>query len=125
MRKFWIASIAVLALQLAALIAYSSHLYARFDLSVDFAHNVQAWYLIGHGTLDPVDTVRIAATPFWRDHFDLILWPLSLLRWLSPQPVILLWLQDAAIVASEVVTLLWVSAILSDRLTRFRNAAGI
>jgi uncharacterized membrane protein len=125
MRRFWIASIAVLAVQLVALIAYSTHLYSRFDLSVDFAHNAQAWYLIGHGTFDPVDTVRITATPFWRDHFDLVLWPLSLLRWLSPQPIVLLWLQDAAIVASEVVTLLWVSAILSDRLTRFRNAVGI
>ena len=125
MRRFWIASIAVLAVQLAALIVYSNHLYSHFDLSVDFAHNVQAWYLIGHGSLDPVDTVRITATPFWRDHFDLILWPLSLLRWLSPQPIILLWLQDAAIVASEVVTLLWVSAILSDRLAALRNTVGI
>jgi uncharacterized membrane protein len=125
MGRFWVAVGAVLTLQLIALVVYSTHLYQRFDVSVDFAHNAQAWYLIGHGNLNPIDTVRITATPFWRDHFDLIIWPLSVLRWISPQPVVLLWLQDIAVVAAEVVTLFWVAAICTDRLERHRNIVGI
>jgi uncharacterized membrane protein len=125
MGRFWVAAGAVLSLQLIALVVYSTHLYQRFDVSVDFAHNAQAWYLIGHGNLNPIDTVRITATPFWRDHFDLIIWPLSVLRWISPQPVVLLWLQDIAVVAAELVTLFWVAAICTERLERHRNIVGI
>jgi uncharacterized membrane protein len=125
MRRFWLASSGVLLVQLVALLAYSTHLYTRFDESVDFAHNIQAWFLIGHGNLSPTDTVRITATPFWRDHFDLILWPLSLLRFVWPQPVVLLWVQDLAIVAAELVTLMWVAAIIGERLGSYRNTVGI
>jgi uncharacterized membrane protein len=125
MRVFRIAAIAVLSVQLVGLLIYSTHLYLRFDVSVDFAHNVQAWYLIGKGNLNPTDTVRIAATPFWRDHFDLIIWPLGLLGRVWPQPVVLLWLQDLAIVAAEAITLLWAAGVISERLPRHRNAAGV
>lgn len=125
MRRFWLMVGAVLALQLIALLAYSTHLYQRFDVSVDFAHNAQAWYLIGHGNLSPIDTVRITATPFWKDHFDLVVWPLSLLRWIYPQPVVLLWVQDVAIVAAELVTLFWVASICTEKLQRYRNIFGI
>jgi uncharacterized membrane protein len=125
MRLFWTVSTAVLGIQLIVLLIYTTHLYQRFDVSVDFAHNAQAWYLIGHGNLNPVDTVRITPTAFWRDHFDLVLWPLSLLRWISPGPVVLLWVQDLAIVAAELITLFWVVAILAERLESHRNVAGI
>ena len=125
MRVFWVVSAAVLGIQLVALLVYTTHLYQRFDVSVDFAHNVQAWYLIGHGYLNPVDTVRITPTPFLRDHFDLIIWPLSLLRWISPGPVVLLWVQDVAMVATEAITLLWVAAICSERLKARRTTVGI
>jgi hypothetical protein len=125
MRLFWTVSAGVLVVQLIALLVYTTHLYGRFDVSVDFAHNAQAWYLIGHGNLNPVDTVRIAPTPFWRDHFDLVVWPLSLLRWISPGPVVLLWVQDLAIVATELVTLFWVAAVCTEKLRSHRDAAGI
>jgi uncharacterized membrane protein len=125
MRLFWTVSTAVLGVQLIVLLVYTTHLYQRFDVSVDFAHNAQAWYLIGHGNLNPVDTVRITPTAFWRDHFDLVLWPLGLLRRISPGPVVLLWVQDLAIVAAELVTLFWVVEILAERLESHRNAAGI
>lgn len=125
MRSFWLVASAVLAVQLVALVAYSAHLYSRFDVSVDFAHNAQAWYLIGHGNLSPTDTVRITPTPFWRDHFDLVLWPLSLLRFVYPHPVVLLCVQDVAIVAAEVVTLFWIVAVLDEHLTRYRNVAAL
>jgi len=111
--------------QFVGLVAYSSYLFGRGDLTADFAHNVQAWFLIGHGHLDPTDTVRIVAIPFWRDHFDLALWPLGLLQWIWPNPVILLWLQDAAIVAAELVTLRWVVSICDLRLARYRNTVAL
>ncbi|MGO9341812.1 MAG: DUF2079 domain-containing protein [Acidimicrobiales bacterium] len=124
---FWLVSAIVLIVQLVGLIIYSNYLYGRFDVSTDFAHNAQAWYLIGHGDLSPVDTIRLITTPFWRDHFDLIIWVLSPLRWLSPSPIVLLWVQDIAIVATEAITLLWVGGICAEQLrTRTsRNVAGI
>lgn len=127
MGGFWIVSAIVLIVQLVGLIAYSNYLYGRFDVSTDFAHNVQAWYLIGHGDLSPVDTIRLITTPFWRDHFDLIIWVLSPLRWIWPSPIVLLWVQDIAIVATEVITLLWVGGICAEQLRSriSRNVAGI
>ncbi len=91
-------------------------LYAHFDLSEDFAHNAQAWFLIGHGDLSPLDTVRIPTTPFWRDHFDLIVWPLSLLELVEGSPFSLLVVQDLALVAAEVVTVFWVVGVCSEHL---------
>ncbi len=127
MGGFWLVSAIVLIVQLVALILYSNYLYGRFDVSTDFAHNAQAWYLIGHGDLSPVDTIRLITTPFWRDHFDLIIWVLSPLRWIWPSPIVLLWVQDIAIVATEAITLVWVSGICTEQLRtrRSRNFAGI
>ena len=46
---FWKIAYSLAAVQLAGLITYSWYLYQHFDLLEDFAHNAQAWYLIGHG----------------------------------------------------------------------------
>jgi uncharacterized membrane protein len=115
----------LLAAQLAVLISYSWYLYRRFDLLEDFAHNAQAWYLIGHGHLLPLDTVRLPTTPFLRDHFDLVMWPLSLLHVVSPSPFSLLVVQDVAVVAAELITIRWVWWLLAERLERHRTAAGL
>jgi uncharacterized membrane protein len=127
MGGFWLVSTVVLIAQLVGLITYSNYLFRRFDVSTDFAHNAQAWYLIGHGDLSPVDTIRLIITPFWRDHFDLIIWVLAPLRWLWPSPIVLLWVQDIAIVATEAITLLWVAGICSEQLRSrtSRSVAGI
>jgi uncharacterized membrane protein len=119
-RSIWTATAAVLALQLAGLIAYSTYLYRRFDVAEDFAHNSQAWYLIGHGTLNPLDTIRVPSTPFIRDHFDLILWPLGLLHVVTSSPLVLLIVQDLAVVAAELITMMWVMRICEERLDRGR-----
>ncbi len=124
-RGVWTATGVVLGVQLAGLIAYSTYLFSRFDLSQDFAHNTQAWFLIGHGTLAPVDTVRVPSTLFLRDHFDLILWPLSVLRLLSSSSLTLLVIQDLAIVATEVVTMMWVIRICEEFLDRWRLGAEL
>jgi len=122
---FWTIVLILLSVQLAGLIFYSWYLYRRFDLLEDFAHNAQAWYLIGHGNLSPVDTVRIPSTPFLRDHFDLVLWPLSLLHFLSGSPLWLLVVQDLAVVAAELITLRWVWSILGSHVDRHRTVAGL
>jgi uncharacterized membrane protein len=119
-RAIWTTTIGVLSVQLSALIVYSTYLYRRFDVAEDFAHNAQAWYLIGHGTLNPLDTIRVPSTPFLRDHFDLILWPLSLLHVVTSSPLVLLIVQDLAVVLAEFVTMMWMVRICEERLHRWR-----
>jgi uncharacterized membrane protein len=122
---FWSVASVLVAAQLVAMLLYSWYLYRRFDLLEDFAHNAQAWYLIGHGHLLPADTVRYPTTPFLRDHFDLVMWPLSLLHYLSDSPFWLLVVQDVAVAAAELITLRWVWALLTPRLDRHRTTAGL
>jgi uncharacterized membrane protein len=122
---FWTVAYVAVAVQLVALILYSWYLYRRFDLLEDFAHNAQAWYQIAHGNLLPLDTVRYPSTPFLRDHFDLVMWPLSLLHVLSGSPFWLLVVQDVAVAAAELITLRWVWFLLDDRLDRHRTAAAL
>ena len=122
---FWTISGSLLVVQLVGLIFYSWYLYRRFDLLEDFAHNVQAWYLISHGDLFPLDTIRIPSTLFLRDHFDLVMWPLSLLHVFSGSPFWLLVVQDVAVVVAELITLRWVWSLLSSQLDRHRTVAGL
>lgn len=100
-----------LVLQLAILLFHSWRQYKQFDLSLDFAIFHQAWFQIAHGHLDPLLTSNPALVhpaPYWRSHFELIMWPLSLLYWLWPNDgVTLLFIQDVAIVASEIVAIWW------------------
>jgi uncharacterized membrane protein len=122
---FWTIALLLISVQLAGLLLYSWYLYGRFDLLEDFAHNAQAWYLIGHGDLLPLDTIRIPTTPFLRDHLDLVMWPLSLLHLVSGSPFWLLVVQDLAVVAAELITLRWVWSLVESRLDRHRTAAGL
>ncbi len=115
----------MLGVQFAGLIVYSDYLFSRFDVGVDFAHNAQAWFLIGHGNLDPIDTLRVPSTLFLRDHFDLVFWPLSLSRLVSSSSLTLLIVQDLAIVATEAITMLWVIRICEEHLDRWRLGAEL
>ncbi len=126
MRWFWVACTVVLAFQFAALVGYSTFLFHRFDLTDDFATYSQAWWLIGHGHLNPVDTVQVPNYPFVRSHAELAMWPLALVGRLWPNPVQLLWMQDAALVATEWLAMTWVAARCADRLGRRRTVvAGV
>jgi hypothetical protein len=125
MRTFWLAAVLVLAVQFVALLIYSGFLFHRFDLTDDFATYSQAWWLIGHGHLNPVDTIQVPNYPFWQSHFELAMWPMALVGRLWPDPLQLLWLQDAAIVATEWIAMLWVAAICASRLPRFRSSVAM
>ena len=125
MRLFWTATAVVLAVQLAGLALYSAYLFHRFDLTDDFATYSQAWWLIGHGHLDPVNTIQAPSSPFWQSHFELAMWPIALAGRVWPHPVQLLWLQDAALVATEWTVMAWVAAVCRAGLGRARTAAGL
>src|SRR5580692_6961037 len=122
---FWTIALVAVTVQFGVLVLYSWYLFRRFDLLSDFAHNAQAWYLIAHGNLAPLDTVRLPSTPFLRDHFDLVIWPLSLLHLVSGSPFSLLVVQDIAVAAAELITLRWAWRLLTTHLDRHRTAAGL
>lgn len=93
---------ALFSLQFLALAIFAVYQYHRFSLTQDFSAYYQAWYLIAHGHLNPPETAFML-NHFWRDHFALVMWVLAPLYWVWPHAVTLLWIQDAAIVGSEIV----------------------
>jgi uncharacterized membrane protein len=101
---------ALLGAQLVAILAFSTVQYSRFALTRDFATYSQAWWAIAHGHLDPFSTTL--GVSFWRNNAEFIMWPLSLLDHLYPHPIDLLWVQDAAVVLTELVVFGWISKIL-------------
>jgi len=125
----WVAPVgwAMLGLQLVAMVGFSSVQYSRFGLTNDFANYSQAWWAVGHGHLDPYSTgFQIS---FWRDNAEFILWPLALLYRVDPHPVMLLWVQDVAVVLTELVAFRWILAVIGgarDRIgQRWAVALGL
>lgn len=125
MRAFWLGAGFFFVLQLVALSVYSTFLYHRFDLTDDFATYTQAWWLIGHGHLNPTDTVQIPNYPFWQSHFEVAMWPIALVGRVWPHSIQLLWLQDAAIAATGWIAVTWVAAVCSTRVPRYRSTVGL
>ena len=113
---------AVLGLQLAGFLAWSTIQYSRFALTSDFATYNQAWFLIAHGHLVPYDTVQ--RFQFWRNHGELLCYPLALLYWVWPHGITLLWLQDLCVTGAEAVAFIWVCE-LAGRLRQAREAAWL
>ena len=114
----------MLLIQLGVFLGYSVFLYRRFDLGVDFAAYNQAWSLIGRGHLNPIDTIHAPAFPFWQNHFELALWPIALVGAVWPHPIQLLFLQDIAIVATELIVVHWVSILCVERRVPARNTVA-
>jgi hypothetical protein len=97
----------VFALWAIGLGAFSTMLYHRAYLTADFASYDQAWTLISHGHLNPLDTIWLDHVPFVRNDLELIVWPLALLGVVWHNPVLLLWVQDLAVAATGFVAYLW------------------
>lgn len=125
MRTFWLGAGLLIGGQLLALCVYSGFLFHRFDLTDDFATYTQAWWLIGHGHLNPIDTIQVPNYPFWQSHFELAMWPIARVGRLWPQSVQLLWLQDGAMAATEWIAVTWVAAICAARVPRYRSAVAL
>ena len=100
----------LLALQGVFLVVLSVVLYRRFTLGIDFGIFNQAWSQIGSGHLDPTSTIN--GFPYVKSHFELLMWPLALLYPVFHSAFVLLLLQDAALMVTGMVVLLWVSALL-------------
>ena len=110
--------VALLGVQLMAMVGFSVVLYRRYDLTRDYAQYAQAWYAIAHGHLNPYDSVF--HYPFWQSSGELVLWPLALLYFVFPHAVDLLVVQDLVVVGTELVAFLWVIEVLQ----RARPAMG-
>ena len=103
----------ILLAQLAGFLTWSAVLYSHFAQTPDFAQYHQAWYLIAHGNLDPHDT--LGRFQFWQNHSEFMLWPLSVLYWVWPHAVDLLWLQDIGVIVAEIVAFTWICQIARER----------
>jgi predicted membrane protein DUF2079 len=103
----------VLGLQLIGFMTWSAIVFNRYALTFDYAVYHQGWYQIAHGNLDPYDSPQQCA--FWQIHGELIFWPLALLYWVWPHDLMLLWIQDFAVVASEAVAFTWICEIAGRR----------
>jgi len=91
-----------LAVQFVVLLVRTGDRYQRFNLSIDFAIFHQAWHQIAQGNLSPDST--ILGYPYWRAHFELVMWLLAPLHWIYNPGILLLWLQDAATVAAAILS---------------------
>lgn len=101
----------VLGLQLAGMLAFNTVQYSRFALTKDFAGYSQAWWAIAHGHLDPWSTAF--GIRFWRNNSEFAIWLLSPLYHLYPSSIVLLWVQDVVVVATELVAFGWILAYLA------------
>ena len=100
----------LLLVQLLWLVGFSWIQFHRGALTRDFATYNQGAWLIAHGHLDPYDTVL--GRQLWRNNGEFIMWPLSLLTYLPPEGLWLLWVQDVAIVGTGWVAVGWISEFL-------------
>ena len=123
LRVFWVATAVALGLQLVLFLAVSTFRYHRFDLYTDFGTYAQAFSVIAHGNLRPFDTFQ--TYPFWQNHFELAMWPIGLLGSVWPHPIVLLWMQDIAVVATELVALLWIGHICIERVGGLRQRVAL
>ncbi len=95
-------------LQLAYLMGFSLLQYHRFALTIDYVSYQQAFYSIAHGHLNPVDTAHHRAS-IWLNDGDSFVWPLAILGIpFGGNGLVLLWLQDLAIVGTGAVAFSWV-----------------
>ena len=112
---------ALLGLQLVGMLAFSTVQYSRFALTKDFATFSQAWWAIAGGHLDPWSSVL--GIRFWRNDSEFALWALAPLHFIGIGPVLLLWVQDLAVVATELVAFGWILEILERSALSRRGAA--
>ena len=101
------AMVMILGAQWTVLTIWCWHLYASFDVHVDFAGLSQAWWLMAHGDWNPQITMWHHS--FLADHFELISVPLGLLSRVWPYDFWGFMIQNAFIIMGEVGGLLLVS----------------
>jgi len=123
LRRLWVISVAVVTFQAVLLIGWSSFQAHRFALGIDFSIYNQGAWLIAHGHLDPWSSID--GFLFARDHFTILMWPLSLVYSVYPHPLTLLVLQDLASVGAGLVAIRWILEILEYRLATTAGGLGV
>ena len=98
------------SLQLTGFIIFSTVRYSRSSLTHDFGVYSQAWWATANGHLDP--WISLIHTQFWRNNAEFLFWPIEFVGHLFAGPVTLLWAQDVAVVATELVTFGWILELL-------------
>lgn len=98
--------------QFVALMAVGTLVWHRFTLGLDFAEYSQAFSSIGTGHLAP--TCTIYGIPCVRSHFELIMWPLSLLYAVFRTSYLLLVVQAASIAGAGAAAYFWVAAWIRE-----------
>jgi hypothetical protein len=103
----WVRAIGLLVifLDFLAMASYSHVVYGDFALTRDYSTYAQGWWLVAHGHLDPYSSVL--GHHLWRNDLPLVFWALSVLWFLWPHGITLLWAQDLAIAGSLAVVFWW------------------
>ena len=104
----------VFGLELLALMIWSSILYSRYALTVDFAGAEQAWSQMAHGHLNPV-VGAWQGTHFLRNHAEATFVLVAPLYWIWHSGVVLLWVQDLAAVLTSLVAFTWIAEVVQAR----------
>ncbi len=110
-RVAWVAFL----LQFVGMAWWSEVLWSRYSVTNDGALQLQQFFLIGHGHLNAYNSIQNHAAI--RDHFSLATWPLSLFDRIGPAGLNMLWLQDAALIAAEVVAFAWMCRVVKEART--------
>lgn len=97
-RLLTIGAVLAAVLQFAVLVIYSLNRFNHFDVGIDYAMFNQATYLISHGHLNPFNTIY--TDRFWQDQFNLMAWPIGLLRTVFSSSLMLLYLQALGIASA-------------------------
>ena len=105
----------VLGIQLAGFLVWSTILYDHFSLTYDFSWYNQAWFLIAHGNLDPLNT-NFHDVFFWQSDSQFIIWLLAPFYWITRGSLLLPWLQDVSISAAEAVVFTWLCEVAQRHL---------
>jgi len=108
--------------QLLGLTAFTGFIYHRFSLGIDFGIYSQALSQIAAGNLDPTSTIN--GFPFLHSHFELIMYPLSLVYLVFRTSYVLLVVQNVSLVGAGVVAYLWIAKLVVSRRLSTKVAVG-
>ena len=104
--------IGLFVVQFFALAAWNWYQYQRFGLTFDFTQYGQAWWGLAHGHLNPYVTNKNSY--FYQDHSAFLFWATTPFYFIFPKPVMLMWIQDAALVATELIAFRWMTDIIQS-----------
>ena len=106
-------------IQFAVMIAWSTLLYHRFALTADFSQYQQGIWEIHHGYLNPPDNTSLSGGGgLWGNSGQIIFWLLAIVTWLTPNGMVLLYLQDVFVVLTEVVVFVWAYEIINSKIDK-------